>query len=209
MLGAVRVLLMELVRQAYGKMAKQYIELFGNNDYMHAEDLDLITRHLSIRSGTMLDVGCGPGSLTEFLRLLGINVTGVDIVPEFIVHARSAFPDGQYELGSLQELPVPTGSLVAMLAWYSLIHLLPDEIDGVLVELRRAMEPGGTLVAGFIHGDELVGFEHGVFTAFYWPVDDFSDRLQRAGFTEIERHLRPGVDEPGLRPEAAIVAIAS
>lgn len=200
---------MELVRQAYGNMAKQYIELFGSNDYMHAEDLDLITRHFSIRSGTMLDVGCGPGPLTEFLRLLGINVTGIDIVPEFITHARSAFPDGRYALGSMQELPVPTGSLVGILAWYSLIHLLPADIDGVLVELRRAMEPGGALVAGFFHGDELVGFEHGVVTAFYWPLDDLSDRLQRAGFTEIERHLRPGIDEPGLRPEAVIVAIAS
>jgi SAM-dependent methyltransferase len=209
MLCSVTLLLMELVRQAYRKMAKQYIELFGSNDYMNVEDLDLITRHLSIRSGTMLDVGCGPGSLTEFLRLLGVNVTGIDIVPEFIVHARSAFPEGQYELGSLEHLPVPTGSLVGILAWYSLIHLLPDEMDGVLVELRRAMEPGGALVAGFFHGDQLVGFEHGVFTAFSWPVDDLSDRLHRAGFTEIERHLRPGVDEPGLRPEAVIVAIAS
>ncbi len=200
---------MELVRQAYGNMAEQYIELFGSSDYMHADDLDLITRQLSIRPGAVLDVGCGPGHLTERLRTLGVNATGIDIVPEFIIHARSAFPDGEYELGSLQELPVPTGSLVGILAWYSLIHLLPDEIDGVLVELRRAMEPGGALVAGFFHWDELVGFEHGVVTAFYWPVDDLSDRLHRAGFTEIERHLRPGVDEPGLRPQAVIVAIAS
>lgn len=64
------------------------------------------------------------------------------------------------------------------------------------------------MAAWFFNGDELVGFEHSVATAYYWPVDDISYRLQRAGFTEIERQLRPGVDEPGRRPEAAIVAIA-
>ncbi len=37
--------------------------------------------------------------------------------------------------------------------------------------------PDGT---GFFNGDELVGFEHAVKTAYYWPVDDLSDRLQHA-----------------------------
>jgi hypothetical protein len=96
-----------------------------------------------------------------------------------------------------------------MLAWYSLIHLPPDDLDGVLAELRRAMAPAGTLVVGFFDGDEVVAFEHKVVTAYYWPVDAFAERLRQAGFTEIERQRRPGVAEPGHRPHAAIAAIAS
>ncbi len=95
-----------------------------------------------------------------------------------------------------------------MLASYSLIHLPPADLDDVLAELRRAMAPNGTLVAGFLDGDELAWFEHKVATAYYWPVDEFSARLRRAGFTEIERQLRPGVPEYGRRPHAATVAIA-
>ena len=38
--------------------------------------------------------------------------------------------------------------LVGTLAWYSLIHLQPDEIDSVLAELRRVMAPGGVLQDG-------------------------------------------------------------
>ena len=87
--------------------------------------------------------------------------------------------------------------------------MAPDDLDGVLVELRRAMAPAGTLVTGFFDGDELVEFEHKVMTAYYWPVDELSARLRRAGFTEIERQRRPGIAEPGRRPHAAIVAIAN
>jgi hypothetical protein len=46
-------------------------------------------------------------------------------------------------------------------------------------------------------------------TAYRWPVDELSARLQRAGFTEVERHVRPGRPEVGLRSHAAIVAIAN
>lgn len=189
-------------------MAEQYIELFDSSGEVHADDLALIARHLSIRPGAVLDVGCGPGHLTAHLRSLDVDATGIDLVPEFIDHARAAHPDGRFELGSMHQLPLPDSSVAGILAWYSLIHVPPDDLDGVLAELRRAMAPGGTLVAGFFDGDEVVDFAHKVVTAFYWPVDELSARLLRAGFTEVERQRRPGVAEAGIRPHAAIAATA-
>ncbi|HMG41017.1 MAG TPA: class I SAM-dependent methyltransferase, partial [Acidimicrobiales bacterium] len=159
--------------------------------------------------GAVLDVGCGPGHLTAHLRSLEVDATGLDLVPEFIDHARVTHPDGRYALGSMHQLPAPDRSIAGILAWYSLIHLPPDDLDGVLAELRRAMAPAGTLVVGFFDGDEVVAFEHKVTTAYYWPADAFAERLRQAGFTEIERQRRPGVAEPGHRPHAAIAAIAT
>lgn len=189
-------------------MAEQYIALIGSTE-IHTDDLALIARHLSIRPGAVLDVGCGPGHLTAHLRSLEVDATGLDLVPEFIHHARVTHPGGRYALGSMQQLPVPGRSLAGILAWYSLIHLPPDDLDGVLAELRRAMAPAGTLVVGFFDGDEVEAFDHKVVTAYYWPVDAIAQRLQRAGFTEIDRERRPGVAEPGHRPHAAIAAIAN
>jgi SAM-dependent methyltransferase len=154
-------------------------------------------------------VGCGPGHLTEYLRSLDVDSMGIDLVPEFIDHARAAHPHGRYELGSMRQLPVPNHSVAGILAWYSLIHLHPDELDGVLNELHRAMEPAGKLVTGFFEGDEVVAFEHKVVTAYYWPADELSARLQRAGFTIIECQGRHGVPEYGRRAHAAIVATAN
>jgi ubiquinone/menaquinone biosynthesis C-methylase UbiE len=199
---------LEQVQRAYGVLAEQYIELISSTQ-VHPDDLALIARHLSIRPGAVLDVGCGPGHLTAHLRSLEVDATGLDLVPEFIDHARVTHPDGRYELGSMHQLPVADRSVAGILAWYSLIHLPPDDLDGVLAELRRAMAPTGTLVVGFFDGDEVVAFEHKVVTAYYWPVDAFAERLRQAGFTEIERRRRPGVAKPGHRPHAAIVAIAS
>jgi SAM-dependent methyltransferase len=197
---------MEEVRHAYGIKADRYIELYGTTTQVHADDLDLIARHLAIRSGAVLDLGCGPGHLTEHLRSLDVDATGIDLVPEFIAHARAASPRGRYVLSSMDRLPVPDHSLTGILAWYSLIHLPPDDLDGVLAELRRTMAPAGTLTVGFFDGDAVAPFEHQVVTAWFWPVDELSARLASAGFTEVERRQRPA--EGSSRPHAAIAAIA-
>ncbi len=190
-------------------MADKYVELLGAIEGVHPDDLELISRRLSIRVGAVLDAGCGPGHLTDHLRSLGVDAIGIDQVEAFIEHARTAYPSSRFELGALHDLPVPDHSLAGALAWYSLIHLRPDEIDDVLAELRRAMATGATLVVGFFDGGRVEAFDHRVVTAFRWPVDELSARLRRAGFVEVERQQRPGVDEAGRRPHAAVVAVAA
>ena len=77
----------------------------------------------------------------------------------------------------------------------------------MLAKFRRAMVPGGPLVVGIFVGDEVGAFDHKVATAYRWPVDEFSARLRRAGFAEVERLLR--LDDAAHRPHAAVAAVAS
>jgi SAM-dependent methyltransferase len=155
----------------------------------------------------VLDLGCGPGHITDYLRSLGADATGIDMVPEFIAHARAAHPSGSYQLGSFENLAVADHSVAGILAWGSLIHLPPQDLDGVLAEFRRAMSPAGTLVVAIFVGDEVEAFDHKVVTAYRWPADEFSKRLARAGFAEVERLERPG--DATHRPHAAIAATAT
>ncbi|GGM58198.1 methyltransferase [Micromonospora sonchi] len=197
----------EQVRQAYASVAELYIGLFGTSQQVHPDDLAFIGRHLAGRPGTVLDLGCGPGHITDHLRSLGADATGIDMVPEFIAHAQAAHPTGSYQLGSMDDLAVADHSIAGILAWGSLIHLPPNDLDGVLAEFRRVMTPDGTLVVGFFVGDEVAAFDHKVVTAYRWPVDEFSERLAQAGFTDVERLQRPS--EGTHRPHAAIAALAT
>jgi SAM-dependent methyltransferase len=201
---------LERVRQAYASVAELYIELFGTREQVHADDLAFIGRHLAGRSGTVLDLGCGPGHITGYLRSLGVDATGIDLVPEFIAHARAAHPGGRYRLGSMDSLDAADRSVAGIVAWYSLIHRRPQDIDAVLAEFRRVMAPGAALVLGLFDGGdggEVEAFDHKVVTAYRWPVDEFSERLARAGFTEVERLQRPA--EGTHRPHAAIAAVVT
>ncbi|AGZ39098.1 class I SAM-dependent methyltransferase [Actinoplanes friuliensis] len=192
------------VRDAYSSVAGLYIELFGTSGQVHAEDLEFIGGHLSVPSGTVLDLGCGPGQITGHLRSLGVDARGIDMVPEFIAHARAAHPAGDFQLGSMSNLDAADSSIAGILAWYSLIHLTPPDLDSVLAEFRRVLIPDGKLVVGFFDGDAFSAFDHKVITAYRWSVDGFAERLAQAGFTEVERRRRP--TDGTHRPHAALAA---
>jgi SAM-dependent methyltransferase len=183
----------EQVRQAYASVAELYIELFGTSQQVHADDLAFIGRHLAGRPGTVLDLGCGPGHITGYLRSLGADATGIDLVPEFIAHARAAHPSGSYQIGSMENLAVADHSIAGILAWGSLIHVPPQDLDGVLAEFRRVMAPAGPLVLGLFVGDEVDAFDHKVMTAYRWPVDEFSERLARAGLQKLSACSGPAM----------------
>jgi trans-aconitate methyltransferase len=198
---------MEQVRQPYASVAALYIKLFGARQHVHRDDLAFIGRHLAGQRGAVLDLGCGPGHITDYLRELGADATGIDMVPEFISHARTAYPDGRYELGSIETLDAADHSIAGLLAWYSLIHLAPQALHRVLTEFRRAIAPAGMLVLGLFDGAEMTAFDHKVVTAYRWPAGEISRRLARASFTEVERLQRPADDHH--RAHAAIAAVAA
>ena len=196
------------VRDAYSSMSEQYIALVGDGTHAHEDDVELVRRHLVGLAGPVLDLGCGPGHWTSHLHSLGADVIGVDVVPEFVAHARDTNPGLDIRQGSMTELDLPDHSVAGIFSWYSTIHLTPSALDGVLTEFRRLLAPGGVLVAGFFDSDDVVAeFDHKVVTAYRWPVHVFSSRLARAGFAEAERLRRQVPGSPDRR-HAAIAARA-
>lgn len=197
------------MRDAYSLVHGQYIDLFGGDVQDHDDDATLIRRHLTGLPGPVLDLGCGPGQWTAYLHSLGADVIGVDMVPEFIAHARATRPGPQFRLGSMAQVDAPAHSVAGILAWYSTIHLPPPELHQVLAGFRRLLAPAGVLVAGFFDSDDVVAaFDHGVATAYRWPADVFAAHLAQAGLTEVQRLTRKSEERPDRR-YAVIAAHAS
>ncbi len=107
-------------------------------------DRAFIRRHLGRARGPVLDLGCGPGYWTAYLHRLGGRATGVDLVPEFIDHARVAHPGAPFRLGSMTDEPGPPAD--GVLSWYSTIHCAPAQPGAVLGVFRRLLVPDGVLV---------------------------------------------------------------
>jgi SAM-dependent methyltransferase len=75
---------LQRVRDAYPSMSEPYIALVEDARQMPEQDRSLIRRHLAGVSGAVLDLGCGPGHWTAYLHSLGVDVSGIDLVPDFI-----------------------------------------------------------------------------------------------------------------------------
>lgn len=195
---------LEDLRSAYGARASEYVDAVGRIEHVASADLALVGRWARDLEGPVLDVGCGPGQWTAHLAGLGVDVGGVDPVPEFVEIAKAAHPGIRFRLGRAEDLGVEDGSLGGVLAWYSLIHTHPERIDEALAEFVRCVRPGGGLAIGFFTGPRREPFDHAVTTAYYWPVEMLVSEVERAGFAVTHTETRT---DPGARPHGALLAV--
>ena len=112
----------------------------------------------------------------------------MDPVEGFIEIARAQHPHVTYRQGSSGCLPA--SSYGAVLAWYSLIHIPPQELPGTLASLRDSLQPRGSLLIGFFVGDRVEAFPHAVVPAYYWPLQDLGSLLERSGFDVLDAERR-------------------
>lgn len=101
---------------------------------------------LPLRQGSSaLDVGCGPGALTEVLaaRLGAASVTGVDPSEPFVQAIRERLPEITIVQASAEDLPFEEGSFDLAVAQL-VVHFMSDPAAGA-AELLRVTRPGGTI----------------------------------------------------------------
>jgi SAM-dependent methyltransferase len=98
----------------------------------------------------VLDIGCGYGSLTNYLRGRGLTATGIDLDEEGISRGRQLFPvlpDDALVVMSAERIGFPDASFDAVTLRDSLHHLYEEaDASRCLDEIRRVLRPGGFLV---------------------------------------------------------------
>jgi SAM-dependent methyltransferase len=108
--------------------------------------------HLDVRA-QVLDVGCGPGWLSEFLARCGYWVTGVDISGDMIEIARKRVADINEGAAALEPVAEFHAIPVREMPWrnrfdaavlYDSLHHFDNELETLRV-IRQALVPGGRI----------------------------------------------------------------
>lgn len=134
-----------------------------------------------LRAGhRVLDVGCGPGTITADLadRVAPGPVLGIDRSPDVIATAQATVGDRtnlEFAPGDLYALDHPDGAFDVVHAHQVLQHVT-DPV-AALREMRRVLAPGGVLAA-----------RDSVYAAFWWAPDE--PRLDRwlALYHQVTQH---------------------
>lgn len=173
------------VREAYDAVAESYADLLRTELDGKPLDRALLATFAELVAGRgpglVGDLGCGPGRITAHLSALGVDVFGVDLSPAMIATARQTYPDLRFDEGRLDALDIEDESLAGIVAWYSIIHTPPEDLDRVFAEFARVLTPGAPLVFAFQVGDAS---PHHITSAYGHDLDLIAYRLSPDFVTE-------------------------
>lgn len=157
--------------------------------------------------GSILDAGCGSGSMARLLaaRHIGARVVGLDLREDYLTYARTRaqaerLNNLSFEQGDIFRLPFPDASFD--LVWSKYVLQWTKDPGAAVAELRRVTKPGGSVVCcnfdGFAvtHWPEDRALQRDAERVFSGLVDPFAGRkmaafFAQAGLTEIAVDFEP------------------
>lgn len=122
---------LDVVRESYDRVADNYVDMVASTGLGDIRLQPWLRAAMDVYAdavrglGPVLDVGCGPGTVTAYLTERGLDASGVDLSPRMIEHARRLHPECSFSVGSSTELDLPEASLGGVLGWWSLVNLPP------------------------------------------------------------------------------------
>ncbi len=132
----------ELVRKGWDT----YREYFNNPAFLKFMG--------DVKGKKVLDIGCGEGYNTRILARKGAQITGIDISPRMIEHAReheAQEPLGiQYRIASFSDLSVfDDGGFDLVVSFMALMD--SPNLESTSKEIFRVLQSGGSLVFSIVH----------------------------------------------------------
>ncbi|GAA2561834.1 class I SAM-dependent DNA methyltransferase [Mycolicibacterium diernhoferi] len=205
---------LDRTRDGYDRTATGYVAAF--QQHLDGKPLD----HAMLRAFTelvpaghrVIDVGCGTGAATAILRAHGADVSGIDLSPNMVAHARRLHPDIGFTVGSMTDLDVPDAGVGGLCAWYSVIHVPDDVLPAVFAEFHRVLVPGGVALLAFQIGDRprhlTEAFGESVDLMFHRRhPETIAELLQNAGLPVIAQLVRaPEGDGVESTPQGYLIA---
>lgn len=195
----------EQVREDYDRIAAEYARRIFHELDGKPKDRELLLRFGSLArdGGKVCDVGCGPGHVARFLRDNGFQqVSGLDLSPAMIEHARRLNPDIEFAEGNMLSLPMVDNSLAGITAFYAIVNIPEATLPIVFREMMRVLEPGGLLLLAFHVGgevlrpEELFGAKIGI-EFYHFDRTQIEKLLEKAGF-RIEEAVERGPYAPDI-----------
>ena len=120
------------IQSSYDALAEPYANRFFHELDHRPRERELLERFAAgcRGRGLICDLGCGPGHIAGFLRRFNPDVIGLDLSHQSLVQARRRNVEIVFLQGDMLALPIASGMLSGIVAFYSIIHFESDNYYG-------------------------------------------------------------------------------
>ena len=177
------------VFNAFNENAEKYFQHFQQDSQYHAwyqKFADLINP-----KGQLLDVGCGPGLFTGYLRsqLPTLQITGIDLSPKMIELAKKHVPKANFKTLNSNNIKSLNQHFHAVSNNFVIPYLTHKEAEELIKNCGKLLNPKGHLMLAWISHltlqQEVSTSSDGKhkLTMYYHQLDDIKSLLSDLGMT--------------------------
>ena len=140
--------------KVYSEIAKEYAKAFFDellDKPLDRKLYDFFAEKLN-QGAKCLEIGCGPGEVSNYLFSKGVEITGIDKSPEMINEAEKLNPRIAFTQGDVFRLQFGNEKIDGIVAPYLIVNFSNDDVRKALAEMKRVLTHGGQLLIVFHTG---------------------------------------------------------
>jgi SAM-dependent methyltransferase len=185
--------------ETYDRDARLFLTRWGKPRYKRPA---LLVEWLTLlpKRAVLLDLGCGGGQDTRYLKAAGYRVIGLDRTLPLLRFGKKRSPFVPFILADIRSLPLRTASLDGIWAAASLMHLPKAAAVQVLMELYGRVGSGGVLAATVTYGTRSRILERGWIPGRYfarWRKSELASALRSAGWETLTLRVASNQERKG------------
>ena len=147
--------------------AGNWWEKFLSNFKFWEEPYEVVEKILP-KNGTVLDLGCGEGLLSNYLAIASDKrkITGIEIAPERLERAKKGIKNTSFKVGDIVKIPYPKAETIVL---FHVLHHLPGRAtqEKVLEKAKKSISKNGKLVIVEVHAKPTIKY------LAAWIADNF------------------------------------
>lgn len=187
----------ENTKLAHNSIAKKYYEAYKDD----TTDFAYIDKFLNMCNKKILDLGCGMGHYSRYIKNKGFDVVGVDFSNEMLKIAKDNEPTIKFIESDICDLPQDLdkdfdGVLIA----YVIQHLSKEETKETFMNLNKYLKADCKLLMLFRAGDNVLTENEPFDPKFNYVikeynVEEITQLLRECGYDVIEIEEKPYKDD--------------
>lgn len=190
------------LKDTYNKIAQDWMQDHPGDTWW-IEGVDKFLSFLPA-SGSILDVGCGPGQKSKYLINKGFSITGIDFSEKMIQLAKEYAPEAKFFVRNIKEHLNFEESFDGVFAQAVLLHIPKKEVKKVMENIIQPLNSGGYFYLAVKElrinnpEEEIVkendyGYDYERFFS-YFRLEELKDILLELGLNVIYEKVAPSGD---------------
>jgi ubiquinone/menaquinone biosynthesis C-methylase UbiE len=140
---------------AYSNISESYKNLYINE--LDSKPIDRKIYDLFFdraqNKGLILEIGCGPGEISNYLWDKGLKITGIDLSEKMIAEAHKYNPSIPFEVGDVFNLKHLDNSISGIVAPYLIVNFTIKETFEAFLEIYRVLKQNSYFLLSFHIGN--------------------------------------------------------